>query len=74
METIITIGSKTEGNPVSSYTLRDLQRMAKAAVGKQGKVFAVAVNFDERTGNARLIASYYTDHAQTQQTYTTVAI
>lgn len=72
MQTLITIGSKTAGNPPTSYTLAQLNRMAKAAVGKQGTLFAVTINFDEHTGTSRLIASYAT--GPNAQTFTTVAI
>ena len=72
MKTLITIGSKTQGNPPSVYTVNQLSRMARALVGKQGKVFAITVNFDERTGNSRLIAAYET--APNQQTFASCAI
>lgn len=72
MQTLITIGSKVLGNPPTSYTMAELRRIAKAAVGKQGKLVGLVVNFDEAHGNTRLFASY--ESAPNQQTYTTVAL
>ncbi len=72
METIITINGKSGSTAQSTYTMRQLNRMAKALVGKQGKVFAIAINFDERTGNSRLLASYET--APNCQTFASMAI
>ena len=71
MDTLITIGAKTEGNPPSVYTMAQLRRMAKAAcMGR--KPFAITINFDERTGTSRLLASYET--APNQQTFASVAL
>lgn len=72
MDALITIGSKTEGNPATVYTIRQLTKMAKAAVGKAGKPFAMTINFDERTGTSRLIVSYST--GPNAQTFTSVGI
>jgi uncharacterized RmlC-like cupin family protein len=72
METLITVNGKSGASAQSQYSVRQLGRMAKALVGKQGKVFAVTINFDERTGSSRLIASYETEPGK--QTFSSMAI
>jgi hypothetical protein len=72
MEMLITITGKSGAENQSCYTARDLRRMAKAAVGTQGKLLGFVVNVNELNGRTRLIASYET--APNQQTFTTVAI
>jgi hypothetical protein len=72
MNLLVTINGKSGSVNQSVYSVRDINKMAKALVGKKGKILAVTVNFDEMTGNTRLIASYETE--PNKQTFTSMAI
>jgi hypothetical protein len=72
MKTLFTINGKSGAAAQSQYTQMDFNRMARALVGKQGKIVGIVINFDERTGNTRLIASYET--APNKQTFASMAI
>ena len=62
------------GSHISTYSAKDLRKMAVAATKPHGKLFDYRVNFNERTSRVQLICSYFVDGDRNKQSFTTVGI